>query len=218
MTGEARRLEAELAEVLRTHRNHLRRFLQHGFRRLADEADDILQDVFAETVRRVRAERFCPRIGWVGWLRMVARHRAIDRLRQLERRVLERLASGGRPEIAGRTSGARPGDDHPADQAPGPKTQLAEAERRRRQGILLSNVLEQFCRWCEGSGRRLPMKEAYERSLRGQQPAEIATAMGISANEVYNLLNRARHWVFERIRQADVDRSVFLTLHRRKPQ
>ncbi len=216
MASDVSRLEAELTEAFSAHQAALRRWLTQAFRRLKDEADDILQDALAETLRRVRTEAFRPQAGWAGYLRMVARHRAIDRLRSWERRLFRHLGAGGSCGDFG-TSGGRVGDPLPfAEPAPGPPTQLAEAERRSRQGLLLSEVLEEFSRWCESRPDRLRIKEAYERSLRGQQPAEIAAGLGVSSSEVYTLLNRARQWVFQRIRQADVDRSVFLTLYRRK--
>lgn len=218
MTGDPVRLEAELAEAFTTHRAALRRWLQQAFGRLRDRADDILQDAFAETLCRVRSQAFCPPIGWVGYLRLVARNRAIDQLRSWERCLFRQLVAGSLSEASSRSSQPSASDPGPSDKTPGPNTQLAEKERRGRQGLLLSQVLEQFCRWCESRPDRLAVKEAYERSLRGQQPGEIAAAMQVTAEEVYGLLNRARQWVFQRIRQADVDRSVFLTLHRRKPQ
>ncbi len=211
-------LEAELTNAFTAHRAALRRWLQQAFGRVQDHADDILHDAFMETLRRVRSERFCPKAGWIRYLRVVARHRAIDWLRSHERRLFQQLAGGSHSDASSQSSQSPSAETGPADAAPGPRTQVAEAERRGRQGLLLSQVLEEFCRWSESNADRLPMKEAYERSLRGQKPAGIAAAMGISADEVYQLFNRARQWVFQRIRRADVDRSVFLTLHRRKPE
>jgi len=105
----------------------------------------------------------------------------------------------------------------PADKRPSPSAELAEHQRRTRQGLMLSDVLAAFCRWCEGRPEGLKMKEAYERSLRGERPADIAAAMGMSRAGVDTSLSRARQWVLQRVRQADVDQSVFLTLHRRVP-
>jgi len=81
----------------------------------------------------------------------------------------------------------------------------------------LSQVLTEFCRRCEARPEMLKQKEIYERSLRGQKPAAIAAALGIERGTVDVHLKRARDWIRERVRQADVDRSLFLTLHRRKP-
>jgi RNA polymerase sigma factor (sigma-70 family) len=212
MAADAVRLEVELIEAFSAHRPALRGWLVRAFDRLRDEADDILQDALAETLRRVRDEAFSPQAGWIGYLRVVARHRAIDRLRSWERRLFQHLGTDDR----GSTAGPSRESSDVVDPRPGPSEQLDEAERRGRQGLLLSEVLEEFCRWCEACPERLSIKEAYERSLRGEQPAAIAAGLGISPGEVYTQLNRARQWVLERIRQADVDRSVFLTVHRRK--
>ena len=82
----------------------------------------------------------------------------------------------------------------------------------------MSQILEGFCRRCEAQPEMLKRKEVLERNARGQKPAEIAAAMNITRRNVDTLLSRAREWIMERVRQADVDRSEFLTLHRRKPE
>lgn len=218
MASDAARLERELTEALLAHREALLGWLGQAFRRLGEEAEDVLQDAVKETLGRVRTEGFCPKNGWAAYLRWVARRRAIDRLRTWERRVFQQLEWGGPSGEGSSSSGRSPRSPDPADLAPGPATQLKQVERRGRQGLLLSDVLQEFTRWCESRPGRLRIKEAYERSLRGQQPAQISAGLGISSSEVHTLLHRARQWVFERIRQADVDRSIFVTLHGRKPE
>ncbi|MCS6850568.1 MAG: hypothetical protein NZ700_05295 [Gemmataceae bacterium] len=81
MPPEISRAEAELVEALSVHRPALHRWLTRAFPRLGDEADHLLQDAVAETLRRVRREGFRPPVDWVSHLRQVAKHRAIDRLR-----------------------------------------------------------------------------------------------------------------------------------------
>lgn len=218
MAGDIPQLEAELIGAFSTHQSALRRWLSQAFPRLGDETEDILQDSLTETLHRVRTTAFRPQGGWIAYLRWVARQRALDRLRSWERRLFRRLGGGGSAEEGGRTADTSETGVVLVDSSPSPPERWDEAERRSRQGLLLSEVLEEFSRWCERRPDRWPIKEAYERSLRGQQPAEIAAGLGLPASEVYSLLNRARTWVLERIRQADVDRSVFLTLHRRKPE
>jgi DNA-directed RNA polymerase specialized sigma24 family protein len=78
--------------------------------------------------------------------------------------------------------------------------------------VLLSQVLKEYCRHCEERPERLKQKEVYERALRGQRPAEIAQAMDITRNSVDQHLHRARKWIMERVRQADVHHSVFSSL------
>ena len=59
-------------------------------------------------------------------------------------------------------------------------------------------------------------KEVCERGLRGEQPAVTAVAMGITPTSVFTHRSRAYSWLYERAREADVHRSVFLTWHRHK--
>lgn len=210
--------EAELMAAFSAHQPQLRAWLIRLFPRLGDEVDDLLQEVVTETLRRLRREGFCPERGWGVYWRWLARRRACDRLRTWERQMFQRLGSGVWADDADSSSKGEGDALESIDPRPGPDKPLLEAERRGRQGLMLSEVLEEFCRWCESRPERSRIKEAYERSLRGQQPAEIAAGLGISADEVYLLLNRARTWVLERVRQSDVDRSVFLTLHRRKKE
>lgn len=212
------RLEAELTEVFTSQRSALCQWVQCAFPRLAAQAEDIVQQSYLETLQRVRDEEFFPKTGWIKWLRIVIRSRAVDRLRSWERKVFQRLAlNSNRGESHESSEDVSP-QPMAVAREPDPSRQLADQERRSRQGLLLSEVLQEFSRWCEARPERAGIKEAYERSLRGQEPAQIAAAMGLSGARVYEYLNRARSWVFQRIRQADVDRSIFLTLHRRKPE
>ncbi|MGQ9574613.1 MAG: sigma-70 family RNA polymerase sigma factor [Thermoguttaceae bacterium] len=217
MAGRPAGLETELAAAFEAHRAALRRYLQQAFFRLRDQADDFLQEAVKQTLDRIRAEAFCPQVGWIAWLRRGARNRAVDFLRSWERRLFRQLPWASPPEASGLSSGTGCGERGPLEAGAGPESRLAEAERRGRQGLLLSQVLEEFVRWCEARPERLAIKEAYERSIRGQKPAEIAAAMEISADRVSQLLNRGRERVFKRVGRADVDHSVFVTLHRRKP-
>lgn len=217
-SAESERLEAELTAVFKTHRAALTAWVERAFPRLAGQADDLVQEALLETLRRVRDEGFSSQVDWRQWLRVVTRSRALDCLRNWERRVFRHLASTGGRDDTGQALQDSSANPLAVDREPDPQSDLTRRERRGRQGLLLSQVLQQFCRWCEARPERAAVKEAYERSLRGQQPAEIAEAMGISPARVYEHLNRARSWLFDRIRQADVDRSVFLTLHRCKPE
>ena len=203
----------ELTRVLADCRPRFLSYIVRGFPRLADEAEDLLQQTWLEARRRVVDEGFQPQTTWESWLRAVIRSRAIDRLRVLERQVF--LSWQGRTsDVSGDSPSPEPRSPHPS-----PSREVAERERRQRQGLLLSDVLAEFCRWCEkksptsGEPKRLKLKEAYERSLHGQSPAEIAAAMGASPDAVYQWLHQAREWVRQRIAQKDIDRSVFLTLY-----
>lgn len=200
-------------------REPLRQYLERAFPRLQSEAEDILQEAFLEAVERCQAADSPPVEDWASWFRAVVRHRAIDRLREWERRAFRRLSGQSTSSSSSRgedSSAAQRGSQDPSDPSPGPATQAAEKQRRHRQGLLLSEVLVAFCRFCEAKPTRLPMKEAYERVLRGQKPQEIAAAMHLDPDLVHQLLYRARQWILKRIQQADVDQSVFITLFAQK--
>jgi|GEM_PF-822205 RNA polymerase sigma factor (sigma-70 family) len=201
-------------------RETLRRYLVRAFPRLQDEAEDILQEAFLHAMERLRAGESNAVGDWPSWFRTVVRNRAIDRLRKWERRAFRQLSQQKNSRSSSRSSSSREtcSSTDPSDPTPSPATQTIEKERRTRQGLLLSDVLAAFCRYCEANPTRLPMKEAYERVLRGQSPKQIAQAMALKPEEVHQLIYRARHWMLDRIRQTDVDRSVFMTLFGHKKQ
>ncbi len=207
--------EAEFQTAWADCQRALREYLVRAFPRLASEADDLLQEVFMEAIQRFRAEGMPAVVDWRGWCRTAVRHRAIDRLRRWELRAFRQLSGQKTSSQSDSFDSSRPSESsssEPVDSSPGPATQAAEKQRRTRQGLLLSEVLVDFCRFCEAKPTRLKMKEAYERVLHGQRPEQIAAAMELPPAEVHQLLYRARQWILERIRQADVDRSVFVTL------
>ena len=198
------------SEPLEPYRPELLSYLRRAFPRLGAEAEDVLQQVFLELWQRWPEASQWPGEQLRRWLYRAVRHRALDQLRGWERRAFERLCR--------QTDHGQASDDryHPAQPSPGPRTAALEAERRARQGVLLSQILEEFVRWCERHPGRARIKEAYERALRGQRPGEIAVAMRMPPQRVYDLLHQARQWVYQRLQQADVHRSVFLTLQRFK--
>ncbi len=71
--------DARIAEAVIRERGRLRNFIR---RRIADEAEaeDVLQDVFAELVEAYRATKPIEQVG--AWLYRVARNRIIDRFRK----------------------------------------------------------------------------------------------------------------------------------------
>ncbi len=208
-----RQFEAEddFAAVYRDNFEKLCAALHRKFPRLDDSTcADLAQVAAKETLHKIRDENFQPKKDWWTWLLWLASHRALDYLRQFEIVAFESLAAG-RGES--NTSVWQPPD-------PGspPSQVLAEAERRGRQGLTLSEILAEFCRWRESLPDGYKMKEIYERSLRGQKTADIAVATGELPGTVDVTITRARKWILARTRQADVHRSIFLTLHRRKPE
>ena len=210
-------VERELTEVYQSALGSLQDWLVRSFPRLRNDAEDILQSAYLELIQRVRIQGVSPGTNWETALRQLARQRAIDRLRSVEYRIFRQM-TGGTDEDTETGEDMPQVSENVEGRMPPPVAEVATRERRTRQGLLLSNVLEEFCSWCESVPSRLVIREAYERSLRGQKPAEIAEAMGLPAVQVHSLLHQAREWVYERVKKHDVNRSVFLTLHRRKKE
>jgi len=198
---------AELLDVFMRCRPALARFARTAFPRLVHDVDDLLQEIWLELQTKVPASDFQAPRNSESWLRMLVRSRAIDRLRSMERRVFFSLT------MRKDADSEMPEKMEPEDSGPSPATHAIEQERRRRQGLLLSDVLAEFCRWCEKRPQRLAIKEAYERALHGQSPAQIAEAMGVPPASVHQWLHQAREWVRQRVTERDVERSVFLTLY-----
>lgn len=182
-------------------------YLRQRFARLdADTVEDIVQWTLSEFWQE--AGQRPPDNPWA-YLRRMASNNAIDWIRRQERIRFEQLSRQG-------VSGDISRQASPAAEVTGrertPLSQVLEEERRKRQGLLLSEVLQQFTADCQRRPEGGKMKEAYERSVRGQAPDEIAAAMGISKSQVYLLTSRARRWVLRRLQAQDVNRSVFATL------
>lgn len=203
--------EDEFTAVYRDQFEELCKVLHRKFERLDDAAcADLVQLATMETLGKIRRENFQPEKDWRSWLLWLSANRARDYLRQVvEVASLDALAANDDGSCLGWQL---------ADAGSPPSQVLAEAERRGRQGLTLSQILAEFSRWCESRSDGHKMKEFYERSLRGQKAADIAASKNVPRGTVKVTLNRARDWVLDRIRQADVHRSVFATLHRRKPE
>jgi len=133
----------------------------HRILRDRAEAEEVGQDVFLQLWNAT--VRYDPRRGrFTSWLFVMARNRALDRLRQ----------RGSRPQ--GEPPTGREGSDEP-----GAETRLLEAERRRR-------VIEALAR-LPGSQR-----EALELSFyRGLTQSEIARETGEALGTVKSRMSRA---------------------------
>ena len=174
-----------------------------AFPQLQGDVEDLFHEVLLEGLEKARTEGFLPGQGWAAWLRWMIRNRALDRLRVRERELFsswtQRQGTCGQPEVP--------------DPSPLPSSVVAEQERRQRQGLLLSQVLAEFTRWCETRSDGFRMKTIYERRVRGESPEAIARELGLSRNTVDVTVKRAREWIYGRICQVDVDYTVFQTLH-----
>ena len=91
----------------------------------------------------------------------------------------------------------------------------AEINRRGRQQLLLSDILQEYIQRCQQQNMQA-QREIYERRLRGQDAKLIESAMVVPRGSIDKHLQRARDWVNERMQQADVERSVFQTFLRPK--
>lgn len=174
-----------------------------AFPQLQADVEDLFHEVLLEGLEKARREGFLPGQGWAAWLRWMIRNRALDRLRVRERELFsswtQRQGTSYQPDVP--------------DPSPLPSRVVTEHERRQRQGVLLSQVLAEFTRWCEARADGFRMKTIYERRVRGESPEAIARDLGVSRNTVDVTVKRAREWIYGRICQVDVDYTVFQTLH-----
>jgi DNA-directed RNA polymerase specialized sigma24 family protein len=190
--------EAKLSETFLRLRKPLTGTLRNRFRLTYYQAEDLVQDVWAEAVALVRNGRELT--GTLeSYLRWLAYRRAIDLLRR------EKVCREAEAELFERL--------RQREEAPSIGSQVAEQERRGRQGLLLSELLQEFCRECETHRPLAIRKEVYERTCRGEDVNEIVAAMGLTCSQVFNERRAARDWLRGRILQVDVNRSVFATLH-----
>jgi len=203
----------------------LRAYVARRFPRLADRADDLIQTALMELLEKEKhnpaGRLFADRSGGSAleddelWRRRLMQRivgRALDALRRVEHVALSALAQdeeGAGDALSPRSDAA----------AVDPAVYAEEAERREEQVALLSDILREFVAWCEAPSRKggTRMKELYERRVRGQEPGQIAAAMGMSRNAVDQTLKRAREWILDRIRQKDAHQSIFRTLLRGCP-
>ena len=180
----------------------LRQFLAAKFGRLPEaDREDIVQAVCMGVWKLLSVTPdFVPDSPWTTYLARAAINAALGQLKRAERGWFQSLADESAvPEIA--------------SAMPSPSAIADESDRRGRQTLLLSDILREYVCRCEEK-KMQTQKEIYERRLRGQEPAQIATQMGVSEDNVYQHLKRARDWVLDRIQQADVARSVFQTFLR----
>lgn len=99
-------------------------------------AEDVLQDTWLRVVERL--ESYDARRPFLAWLLAIARHRAIDRLRE---RVRQTAPLGQPAELRENDRGDTPEPlDRVAAATPSPLEQLAEADLQRRVGSALGSL------------------------------------------------------------------------------
>ena len=180
----------------------LRQFLSAKFGRLSEaDREDIVQEVCLGVWKRLSVTPdFVPDSPWTTYLARAAINAALSSLKREERGWFQTLAD----ESA---------DPALASAMPSPSAIADESDRRSRQTLLLSDILREYVTRCEEKQMQT-QKEIYERRLHGQEPTQVAAEMGVSEDNVYQHLKRARDWIMDRIQQADVARSVFQTFLR----
>ncbi len=183
----------------------LKSFLEQGYPTLKREnlVDDVVQTVFSELLEALKGGMRVEG-SLSSWLKQRAKWRATDLLRQRELLLFQELAGGEDAEEA-----STPLD--PTGREPPPDRGVLESERRTRQGLALSQILSEFASECERLPAGYLRKTIYERALRGESPQAIAESLRLKRNTVDQHLKRARDWIVARIKQKDVNRSVFRT-------
>lgn len=204
------------SELLKLYQDSFSRLCQHLERkyRVLDygACEDAVAEAHGEALEKCRSG-FQPKSDWWTYWRWLADKRALDRVRKIEREKTVSIAT-----LSEDSSGAEwePADrDGPPDQIAMAREEVSrEVDRERKRNVrkrkMLSEILKEFTSECE-KNKRLSQKQAYERLLRGQKADQIAIAMTIERNHVYQLIRRSREWLSERIRQKDVHESVFNT-------
>ena len=184
------------------HIPYLRQFLAAKFGRLSEaDREDIVQEVCLAVWKRLSVTPdFVPDSPWTTYLARAAINAALNSLKHVERGWFQTLADESV-------------DPALASVMPNPPAIADEIARRDRQSLLLSDILREYVARCEQKQMQT-QKEIYERRLRGQEPTQISSEMGVSEDNVYQHLKRARDWIMDRIQQADVARSVFQTFLR----
>lgn len=182
-------------------------YLRKCFSRLDDaDLEDAVQTVFVEVLAR-RADFVPANAKWETYLCQAAFNAARGIWKQRERGWFKSL--GGELEAGEKDSPALT----PIDDYGHPDIVAVEVERRGRQQLLLSDILQEYALRCEQQNMQT-QREIYERRLRGQDAKLIMASMGVARNNIDKHLERAREWINDRMQQADVEKSVFQTVLR----
>lgn len=189
---------AERERVIRE-LNRLYRSLTH------DDCEDLVQLAFFHALQECQKPGFALQQTWLAWLRTVARNRTLDYLRRREAWSLDAL-------LRNATSGD--GSDaafEPPQRGLTPSQVLQQAERGERRRVLVSDLLADYVAHVEKYDMRL-QREVFERSLRGQKPAEIAAEMSLPPQRIFDHRSRAFEWIRQQVAQRDVHGSVLATV------
>lgn len=170
------------------------------------ECEDLVQLAFVAALLECGKPDFELRQSWLAWLRAVARFRALDYLREREACSLDAML---RHTASDGDSQAAPFD--PKQPGLTPSQVLQQAERGQRRRVLVSDLLADYVRHVERYDMSL-QREVFERSLRGQSPADAAADMRLPRQQVYDHRSRAFDWIRRQVAERDAQGSVLATL------
>ena len=226
-------LRDELETTYRAERERLARELGWLFPSLnADECEDLVQLAFMQALQELakpdfelrgpakatgtdRPERsqspLSSAVRWLPWLRTVSRYRAIDFLRHREQWSLDALLRNV-PADSDSSSPAW----HPADPALTPSSVLRQDEQAERRRVLVSDILAAYVQHVERYGMHV-QREVFERSLRGQEPAQAAREMELTVQRVYEQRSKAFAWVRAEVQRRDTRGSILASVFGDRP-
>ena len=104
--------EEDFTSVYSARYSQLCALIARKFPGLGEACEDVAQTVYQETFAKIRGQGFTPNQDWWAYLCWLAKKRAMDYLRQIERRAFEALSS--------RDENSSDGPWEPPDSAPSP--------------------------------------------------------------------------------------------------
>lgn len=227
-------LRDELETTYRAERARLVRQLGWLFPSLnTDECEDLVQLAFMQALQELAKPEFVLRgpgakgidadrpdrdqsplsspVRWLPWLRTVSRYRAIDFLRHREEWSLDALLRN----VPARSDSSSPAWQ-PADPALTPSSVLRQGEQAERRRVLVSDILAAYVQHVERYGMHV-QREVFERSLRGQEPPDVAADMELSVQRVYEQRSKAFAWVRAEVQRRDTRGSILASVFGDRP-
>jgi DNA-directed RNA polymerase specialized sigma24 family protein len=172
------------------------------------QCEDLVQFAFQQALIELKRNDFELKHTWRAWLQRVAINAALSHLRRVEELSLNALTATSADDDS-----SEPRPQPIADRAALTPSQLLEvAERGERRRTLVSDLLRDYMKHVERY-RMWVQAEVFERSLRGQTAARIATEMPLHPQRVYEQRARAFEWLRsqcdERDRRGSILASAF---------
>jgi RNA polymerase sigma-70 factor (ECF subfamily) len=150
------------------------RVRDHGLH--GPDAEDVAQEVYVEVARNLEKFRHVRPGTFRAWLGTIVKHKVTDHFRRRSRQPsIERTAAVAMEEIPS-----------PSNPNVTPETDMAEREQRLRAAMRVVRMRVNSQTW-----------EAFSRVTFGQQPADVARELGVSANTVRSACRRVRERLHE---------------------